>query len=100
MVFEAEEGTDGVLIELDAFDDLIGSDVDLVEDVPADDGVDGLVLTGPYDVHCTTHFVNSLRLAILSHTTSTEMFHVLIVPSCEPLTNTLFNTNRFETLLV
>lgn len=89
-----------MLVELDAFDDLVGSNVDLVEDIPADDRVDGLVLSGPDRIHSATHLVDCLGLAILSHARSTEMFHVRMVPSCDPLTNTLLNTNRLETLLV
>lgn len=100
LVFEAEEGTDGVLIEFDALHDLIGPYIYLIEDISADDGVDGLVLSSPDGIHSTTHLVNGLRLAILSHTINTEIFHVRMVPSCEPLTNTLLNTNRLETLLV
>lgn len=89
-----------MLVEFDTFDDLIGPDVDLVEDVSADNRVDGLVLSGPDGIDSATHFVNCLRLAILCYLMSTEMFQVRMVPSYEPLTSTLLNTNRLETLLV
>jgi hypothetical protein len=89
-----------VLIEFYAFDDLIGPNVNLVEDVTTHNSINGLVLSGSNAVYSPSNLVNSLRLSILSHQWFTEMFQVLMVPSWEPLTNTLLKTKRFETLLV
>ena len=89
-----------MFVEFDALYYLVGPDVNLVKDVATHDSVNCLVLSGSYTVYSPTNLVNSLWLAILNHQSLTEMFHVLIVPSCEPLTNTLLKTKRFETLLV
>jgi hypothetical protein len=89
-----------MLIELDAFDYLIRPHVNLIEDIATHDGVDRLIFSSPNAVDRSTRLIDSLRLSILCSTIHTEMFQVLIVPSCDPLTSTLFKTNRFETLLV
>ena len=54
-----------MLVEFDAFDDLVASCVDFVEDVPADNCVNGLSLSWSEIVHRAICFVNSFGLTIL-----------------------------------
>lgn len=89
-----------MFVEFDTFDDFVCAHVDFIKDIAAYYGIDSLVLSWFDAVDCSTGFVNSLWLAILNKYIYTEMFQVLIVPSCDPLTSTLLKTKRFETLFV
>lgn len=64
LVFKAEEGRNRMLVEFDTFDDLVGLSIDMVEDVPADDCVDSLVLSSSNAVDRPTCFVHCFGFAI------------------------------------
>lgn len=89
-----------MLVEFDTFDDLVGLSIDMVEDVPADDCVDSLVLSSSDAVDRPTCFVHCFGFAILNELTVTLTFHVRMVPSYDPLTKVLFMTNRLQTRFV
>lgn len=100
LIFKAEERADRMFVEFDALHNLVGGHVDLIENVSTHYRIDGLILPWTNAINCPARLVDRVRLPILHHPIHTEMFQVLMVPSCDPLTSTLLKTNRFETLFV